>query len=255
MPGGRGMGDYRNTTVRCPLSRMRCSTWRRTARASTSDSVSLPSRTSSRGAIAWSTRATSCTSLMPLARSCPTTQSIHPAPNYAPYRSRDGRTGAFHWMKSGFGSAGRWPATSGSLQLPASGRHYRIATVVAPGHARRTRDGRLPEHHRAMPIEQDAVLHMAANRACQHQRFGIAAQPHQFTRCHRVVHAGHVLFDDRAFVQVLGDIVRGGADDLDPTRVCLVVRLRALKLGRKLWWMLIARPASARHSVGDRICM
>ena len=25
-----------------------------------------------------------------------TTQSIHPAPNYAPYRSRDGRTGAFH---------------------------------------------------------------------------------------------------------------------------------------------------------------
>ncbi len=105
-----------------------------------------------------------------------------------------------------------------------------------------------------MPIEQDAVFHMAAHRTRQHQRFGITAQPHQFARRHRMVNAGHVLFDDRAFVQVLGDVVRGGADDLDP-RARLVVRLRPLKLGRKLWWMLIARPASARHSVGDRICM
>lgn len=70
-----------------------------------------------------------------------------------------------------------------------------------------------------MPIEQDAVLHMAANRACQHQRFGVAAQPHQLARRHGVVNAGHVLFDDRAFVQILGDVVRGGTDDLDP-RAC-----------------------------------
>jgi hypothetical protein len=84
-----------------------------------------------------------------------------------------------------------------------------------------------------MPVEQDAVLHMAAHGACQHQRFGIAAQPHQFARRHRVVHAGHVLFDDRAFVQILGDVVRGGADDLDPARVRLVVRLRALEAGQE----------------------
>lgn len=60
---------YLNTTVRWPLSRMRCSTCRRTARASTCDSVSLPSRTSSLGVIAWSTRATSCSMIGPSSRS------------------------------------------------------------------------------------------------------------------------------------------------------------------------------------------
>ncbi len=68
-PFGWSSRPHRKTTVRCPLSRMRCSTWRRTARASTSDSVSLPRRTSSRGVIAWSTRATSCSMIGPSSRS------------------------------------------------------------------------------------------------------------------------------------------------------------------------------------------
>jgi len=48
-----------------------------------------------------------------------------------------------------------------------------------------------------------------------------------------VVHARHVLLDDRAFVQVFGDVMRGGADDLDPARVRLVIRLRALEAGQE----------------------
>ncbi|MNV60820.1 hypothetical protein D3C71_1532970 [compost metagenome] len=48
-----------------------------------------------------------------------------------------------------------------------------------------------------------------------------------------MVHAGHVLFDDRAFVQIRGHIVRGGADDLDPARVRLVIRLRAFEAGQE----------------------
>ncbi|KAG1317178.1 hypothetical protein G6F63_015778 [Rhizopus arrhizus] len=84
-----------------------------------------------------------------------------------------------------------------------------------------------------MPVEQDAVLDMPAHGTRQHQRFGVTAQPHQLTRCHGMVHARDVLFDDRAFVQILGDVVRGGADDLDPARVRLVIRLRTLEAGQE----------------------
>ena len=44
-----------------------------------------------------------------------------------------------------------------------------------------------------------------------------------------MVHAGDVLFDDRTFVEVARHVVRGGADDLDPARVRLVVRFGALE--------------------------
>jgi len=39
--------------------------------------------------------------------------------------------------------------------------------------------------------------------------------------------ADHVLIDDRTFVEVLGGVVRGGADELDASLMCLVVGLAA----------------------------
>ncbi len=71
-PGHPGMAAQRNTTVRWPLSRIRCSTCSRTARASTRDSMSLPMRIRAAGVIAWSTCATSCSMIGPSSRSAVT---------------------------------------------------------------------------------------------------------------------------------------------------------------------------------------
>lgn len=105
-----------------------------------------------------------------------------------------------------------------------------LANPRPEGNAALLRNGSLPnaaltagtssaKHHRAMPIEHDAVLDVAAHGAGEHQRFGIAAHAHQIARGHGVVHAGDVLFDDGTFVQVFGDVMGGGANDLDP-RAC-----------------------------------
>src|SRR5690606_27569768 len=79
------------------------------------------------------------------------------------------------------------------------------------------------EHDSALAIEQNAMLHMPANCASQHQRFHVAAHTGQLVGAHAVMHALDVLFDDGAFVEVGGDVVRGGTDDLHATGVCLVV--------------------------------
>ena len=59
----------RNTTVLLRLSRMRCSTWLRTARDSTSDSMSLPTWVRSAAVMVWSTRSMSCSMMGPSSRS------------------------------------------------------------------------------------------------------------------------------------------------------------------------------------------
>jgi len=74
---------------------------------------------------------------------------------------------------------------------------------------------------------------MPAHSPRQHLRFGIAAHADQFPRRHRVIHPCHVLFDDRAFVQVARYVVRGSADDLDPALVRLVVGLGAFETGQE----------------------
>ena len=48
-----------------------------------------------------------------------------------------------------------------------------------------------------------------------------------------MVHAGHVLFNDGAFVQVSGHVVGGGTDELHATVVRLVIGLGAFEAGQK----------------------
>ena len=73
---------------------------------------------------------------------------------------------------------------------------------------------------------------------------------------HRVVDPLDVLLDDRAFVQVAGDEVGGGADQLDAALVRLRIRLGALEAGQEgMVDVDRACPRSASHSPGDRICM
>ena len=49
----------------------------------------------------------------------------------------------------------------------------------------------------------------------------------------RMVHARHVLLDDRALVEIGRHVVRGGADQLDAARMGLRVRPRALEAGQE----------------------
>ena len=89
------------------------------------------------------------------------------------------------------------------------------------------------EDHALVAVHQHAVLDMPAHRARQHHAFDVAADGGEVLGRHRVVHALHVLLDDRAFVEVGGDVVRGGADQLDTARMRLEVGLRALEAGQE----------------------
>jgi hypothetical protein len=71
----------------------------------------------------------------------------------------------------------------------------------------------------------------------------------------RVIDPLDVLLDDRAFVEVGGDVVRGGADQLHATRMGLVVRLGALEAGQEAV-VDVDRPAlQAAQNSALRICM
>jgi drug/metabolite transporter (DMT)-like permease len=91
----------------------------------------------------------------------------------------------------------------------------------------------LAEDDCLVAVEQDPVVGVPADRPGQGDALGVPADGHQLGRAVRVVDPGHLLLDDRPLVQVGGDVVRGGADQLDPARVRLVIRPRALEAGQE----------------------
>src|SRR6516165_4965384 len=70
---------------------------------------------------------------------------------------------------------------------------------------------------------------MPAHGAGQRYPLGVAADGREVFRAAGVVDPGYFLLDDRALVQVGGDVVRGRADQLHAVRVRLVVGPRALE--------------------------
>jgi O-acetylserine/cysteine efflux transporter len=93
--------------------------------------------------------------------------------------------------------------------------------------------GALAEDDGLAAVEQDPVVGVPADRPGQGDALGVPADGHQLGRAVRVVDPGHLLLDDRPLVQVSGDVVRGGADQLDPARVRLVIRPRAFEAGQE----------------------
>src|SRR5258708_39634461 len=89
------------------------------------------------------------------------------------------------------------------------------------------------EHFGLAAIEDDAILQVVADRARQHAALDIAALASEVVGRIAMADALDVLIDDRAFIEVAGDVMRGGADQLDAALVRLVIRPRALETRQK----------------------
>ena len=72
---------------------------------------------------------------------------------------------------------------------------------------------------------------MVTHRPRQHPAFDIAAPADEIVWRMAMADALDVLIDDRAFVEVAGNVMRGSADQFDPPLMRLMVRA-PLKPGR-----------------------
>jgi len=82
-------------------------------------------------------------------------------------------------------------------------------------------------------MQQAAPVKMQLHRTRQHPPFDIAALAHQIVGLIGMGDPFDVLFDDRAFVEIAGHVMRSRADQLDPALVCLVIGLGALEPGQE----------------------
>ncbi len=78
-------------------------------------------------------------------------------------------------------------------------------------------------------MDKDAVTGVEPDRPRQDQPFKIAALPDQVLDSVLVRDPCNILLDDRTLVEIPGDIMTGGADDLDPPLIRLSVRTLANK--------------------------
>jgi hypothetical protein len=85
------------------------------------------------------------------------------------------------------------------------------------------REASVHKHHGLATIEDHAVFQMMAHRARQHAAFDVAAFANQILGRVAMADALDILVDDRALVERAGDIMRGGADQLDAALMRLVI--------------------------------
>ena len=112
------------------------------------------------------------------------------------------------------------------------------------------------EDDRAGAVEQDAVVEVGLDRAGEDEALDVAADPHQVVDLVAVADPGHVLVDDRAGVELLGDVVGGGADQLDAALVGAAVGVGADEGGQEAVVDVDRRrPEPLAGSSAERICM
>src|SRR6478735_2267693 len=87
------------------------------------------------------------------------------------------------------------------------------------------------ENHRFAAIEQDAVLAMPFDGARQGAAFYVAAHRHIILGRQGMGYPLHRLINNWALVQIAGDIMGGGADQLDAAVMSLGVWIGALEAG------------------------
>src|SRR5919106_5672729 len=91
----------------------------------------------------------------------------------------------------------------------------------------------LAENHRAIAVEEDAVLDVPAHGAGEGHALHVAPDARELGDAMGVVDAGDLLLDDRPFVEVLGDVVGGGTDELHTAGVGLRVGAGTLEGGQE----------------------
>lgn len=91
----------------------------------------------------------------------------------------------------------------------------------------------LIENHRFGDIQENAPLGNPLHSSSQYLTLDIGALLDQILGAHAVVDPGDTLLDNGPLVEVGGDKVGGGPDNLDTTLVGLVVRLGALEGGQE----------------------
>ena len=84
-----------------------------------------------------------------------------------------------------------------------------------------------------MAVQQYTMLRMIFDCFGEDDSFDISANVNQISDSASMSHPFDALFDDRAFVQLGGDIVGGSADELDAMFERLVVRFCALESRQK----------------------
>src|SRR6266851_4266949 len=85
------------------------------------------------------------------------------------------------------------------------------------------------EHHGLAAVEDHAVLKVMPHRARQHAALDIASLADEIVGRIAMTDALDILVDDRPLIERAGDVVGGGADQLDAALVRLMVRPRALE--------------------------
>ena len=76
-------------------------------------------------------------------------------------------------------------------------------------------------------VDENPVLQMQAHRAGEHRALDVAPDARERAGALAVGHAHDVLLDDRPGVELLGDVVRGRADDLHAALLRAAVRVGA----------------------------
>src|SRR5438445_439013 len=81
----------------------------------------------------------------------------------------------------------------------------------------------LVEDHSLVAVAKNAALQVPAHGAGEHDALEIAAARDQIVHLIAVGDARHILLDDGAVVEHLGDVMAGGADELDAAAMRRVI--------------------------------
>lgn len=89
------------------------------------------------------------------------------------------------------------------------------------------------KYDRLCPVYKDPVLTPPFDRSAQYLALDVTALVDEFLGGHVVIDTGNSLLDDGALVEVGGDKMGGGANDLDATVISLMVGFGALEAGEE----------------------
>src|ERR1039457_563890 len=117
----------------------------------------------------------------------------------------------------------------------------RSCVLITQGYALRSTSATLSklfsversEDDRAPAVDDHAVVEVQRHRAGEHEALDVAPHALQLASALAVVDADDVLVDDRPVIELLGDVVRGRADQLDAPLARPAVRICAGERGQE----------------------